>query len=73
MLSKEEKDAIKLLNDIENNCWTTKYIMSSDSKNAKILLKLITNQSNILNKIEEYARGMKDKELLLILKSNEID
>lgn len=73
MLSKEEKDAIKLLKDIENDCWTTKYIMSSDSKNAKILLSLITKQSNILNKIEEYAKGMKDKELLLILKSNEID
>lgn len=46
MLSEEEKDAIKLLNDIENNCWTTKYIMSSDSKNAKILLKLITRLQN---------------------------
>ncbi len=33
-----------------------------------LLLNLITKQSNILNKIEEYARGMEDKELLLLLK-----
>ena len=42
MLSEEEKEAIKLLEDIKNNSWTTKYIMSSDSKNADILLNLIT-------------------------------
>ena len=42
MLSEEEKKAIKLLEDIKNNSWTTKYIMSSDSKNADILLNLIT-------------------------------
>lgn len=42
MLSEEEKKSIKLLEDIKNNSWTTKYIMSSDSKNADILLKLIT-------------------------------
>ena len=39
----------------------------------KTVLNLITKQSNILNKIEEYAKGINDKELLLILKSNEID
>lgn len=42
MLSEEEKKAIELLEYIKNNSWTTKYIMSSDSKNADILLKLIT-------------------------------
>lgn len=44
MLSEDEKEAIKLLEDIKNNSWTTKYIMSSDSKNADILLQLITKQ-----------------------------
>lgn len=43
MLSEEEKKAIELLECIKNNSWTTKYIMSSDSKNAVILLNLITN------------------------------
>ena len=42
MLSEDEKKALKLLEDIKNNSWTTKYIMSSDSKNADILLNLIT-------------------------------
>lgn len=42
MLSEEEKKAIELLECIKNNSWTTKYIMSSDSKNADILLHLIT-------------------------------
>lgn len=41
-MNEEEKKAIKLLEDIKNNSWTTKYIMSSDSKNADILLNLIT-------------------------------
>ena len=41
-MGEEEKKAIKLLEDIKNNSWTTKYIMSSDSKNADILLNLIT-------------------------------
>ena len=41
MLSEEEKKSIKLLEDIKNNSWTTKYIMSSDSKNADILLNHI--------------------------------
>ena len=41
-MTEEEKKAIELLEDIKNNSWTTKYIMSSDSKNADILLNLIT-------------------------------
>ena len=40
-MSEEEKKAIELLENIKNNSWTTKYIMSSDSKNAEILLNLI--------------------------------
>lgn len=42
-MNEEEKEAIKLLEDIKNNSWTTKYIMSSDSKNAEILLNLFKN------------------------------
>ena len=40
-MNEEEKKAIELLEDIKNNSWTTKYIMSSDSKNAELLLNLI--------------------------------
>lgn len=62
MLSEEEKKAIKLLEDIKNNSWTTKYIMSSDSKNADILLNLITK----LQKENEE----KDKIIYEIARSN---
>lgn len=40
-MNEEEKKAVELLEDIKNNSWTTKYIMSSDSKNAELLLNLI--------------------------------
>lgn len=42
-MTEEEKKAIELLKNIKNSSWTTKYIMSSDSKNAEILLNLIEN------------------------------
>lgn len=50
MLSEGEKKAIELLEDIKNNSWTTKYIMSSDSKNADILLNLITKLQKEIEK-----------------------
>ena len=59
MLSEEEKKAIKLLEDIKNNSWTTKYIMSSDSKNADILLNLITK----LQKENEHWKNGFEREL----------
>ena len=40
-MRKEEKKAIELLENIKNDSWTTKYIMSSDSKNDEVLLNLI--------------------------------
>lgn len=40
-MNEEEKKAIELLENIKDDSWTTKYIMSSDSKNAEILLNLI--------------------------------
>lgn len=40
-MNEEEKNAIELLENIKDDSWTTKYIMSSDSKNAEILLNLI--------------------------------
>lgn len=68
MLSKEEKDAIKLLKDIENDCWTTKYIMSSDSKNAKILLNLITK----LQKENELAKEQLKKQCEIADERNDL-
>ena len=82
MLSEEEKKAIEILENEKSNLYVltqTKFITctveQAKTKREAIntVLNLIIKQSNILNKIEEYAKGMNDKELLLILKSNEID
>lgn len=51
----EEKKAIELLEDIKNNSWTTKYIMSSDSKNAELLL-------NLIEKLQKENEELKFKE-----------
>ena len=66
-ISEEEKKAIELLEDIKNNSWTTKYIMSSDSKNAELLLNLIEK----LQKENEELKGENEyNKLLLELKNN---
>ena len=65
MLSEEEKKAIKLLEDIKNNSWTTKYIMSSDSKNADILLNLITKLQKENEEKDRYIKN-KDKQIDLM-------
>ena len=57
-MNEEEKKAIELLKNIKNSSWTTKYIMSSDSKNAEILLNLIEKlqKENKELKFEERRR-----------------
>lgn len=52
-MSKEEKEAVELLENIKDNSWTTKYIMSSDSKNAEILLNLIEKLLRENKKLKE--------------------
>lgn len=65
MLSEDEKKALKLLEDIKNNSWTTKYIMSSDSKNADILLNLITKLQKENEEKDRYIKN-KDKQIDLM-------
>jgi trehalose-6-phosphate synthase len=69
-MNEEEKKGIELLENIRNNSWTTKYIMSSDSKNAEVLLNLIDklqkeneelkeeviSVQKVKDKIEEYKK-----------------
>lgn len=69
VMNEEEKKAIKLLKDIENNSWSTKYIMSSDSKNATIILNLIEKLENMYNK--EYNEHMEMKRQNSVLRNNE--
>lgn len=40
-MTKEQKEAIEMLEDIKNNTWTTKYIMSSDSAKAETVLSML--------------------------------
>lgn len=55
-MSEEEKEAIKMLEDIKNNTWTTKYIMSSDSKNAEIILNMIKKKDKIIYEMAKAFR-----------------
>ena len=43
-MTNEQREAIELLEGIRDNTWTTKYIMSSDSKKAGTVLSLIKEQ-----------------------------
>ena len=52
-MNNEEKKAVELLENIKYESWTTKYIMSSDSKNAEILLNLIEKQQNRITELEK--------------------
>lgn len=49
-MTKEQKEAIEMLEDIKNNTWTTKYIMSSDSKKAETVLNMLKEKDAIEKK-----------------------
>ena len=55
-MTKEQEEAIEMLEDIENNTWTTRYIMSSDSKKAETVLNMLKeNSAEIHQKNTELA------------------
>lgn len=49
-MTKEQEEAIEMLEDIKNNTWTTKYIMSSDSKKAETVLNMLKEKDAIEKK-----------------------
>ena len=49
-MTNEQREAIELLEGIRDNTWTTKYIMSSDSKKADTVLSLIKEQEEEIEK-----------------------
>ena len=51
-MTNEQREAVKMVEDIKNNTWTTKYIMSSDSKKADTVLSLIKEQQGQWEEIE---------------------
>jgi len=62
-MTKEQEEAIEMLEDIENNTWTTKYIMSSDSKKAETVLSML----------KEKDREMEKKDKIIDLMATFID
>ena len=65
-MTNEQREAIELLEGIRDNTWTTKYIISSDSKKADTVLSLIKEQ-------QEEIEGLKDKEVLIKRYFNKCD
>lgn len=49
-MTKEQEEAIEMLEDIKNNTWTTKYIMSSDSKKAETVLNTLKEKEKEIEK-----------------------
>ena len=61
---KEQEEVIEMLEDIKNNTWTTKYIMSSDSVKAETALNMLKEKDKetekkdkIINLMAEYIDG----------------
>ena len=78
----KEQEAIEMLEDIKNNTWTTKYIMSSDSAKAETVLNIlkekeaeIEKKDKIIDLMAEQLAGLaiwdNEKEEPLILKDKE--
>lgn len=66
-MTNEQREAIELLEGIRDNTWTTKYIMSSDSKKADTVLSLIKEQQEEMDKkdkqIDLMARAFKQDDV----------
>ena len=66
-MTNEQREAIELLEGIRDNTWTTKYIISSDSKKADTVLSLIKEQQEELDKkdkqIDLMARAFKQDDV----------
>ena len=59
-MTNEQREAIELLEGIRDNTWTTKYIMSSDSKKADTVLSLIKEQQEEMQQKDKQIDLMAD-------------
>ncbi len=60
-MTNEQREAIELVEYIADNTWTTKYIMSSDSKKADTVLSLIKEKDKIINEqLKEIVKLQKE-------------
>ena len=66
-MTNEQREAIELLEGIRDNTWTTKYIMSSDSKKADTVLSLIKEQKK---KIENLQKELNEENKRCMILAN---
>ena len=83
-MTKEQEEAIEILEDIKNNTWTTKYIMSSDSKKAETVLNMLKDlqkENKYMHSeldrqqttINNYAKVIEKKDKIIDLMAEKID
>ena len=58
-MTKEQEEAIEMLEDIKNNTWTTKYIMSSDSKKAETVLNMLKEKDKEIKTLTQTNKSYK--------------
>ena len=68
-MTKEQEEAIEMLEDIKNNTWSTKYIMSSDSKKAETVLNMLKEKDR---QIDLMAEKIDMTKLIPCTRTNEI-
>ena len=56
-MTKEQEEAIEMLEDIKNNSWTTKYIMRSDSAKVETVLNMLKEKDAEIEKLEQTLAG----------------
>ena len=71
-MTKEQEEAIEMLEDIKNNTWTTKYIMSSDSKKAETVLNMLKEKDKIIENFERKLDKISKRNVDLINKYTEL-
>lgn len=64
-MTKKQEEAIEMLEDIRNNTWTTKYIMSSDSANAEAVLNMLKEKDIEINKYKKKNKELSNQILKL--------
>ena len=72
-MTKEQEEAIEMLENIENNPWTTKYIMSSDSKKAETVLNMIKEKDREIEHQIEKRNNQKAELAILNEKQKEMN
>lgn len=72
-MTKEQEEAIEMLEDIENNTWTTKYIMSSDSKKAETVLNMLKEKDIEIEHQIEKRNNQKAELAILNEKQKELN